>query len=120
MTFAKELLKIHEKVRKFVPRSTIPRKSLDLLFCILSVSFVPLRISGSELTSSTAMAIASFAIFPTTESKVIIAPMFTTSGLAATLVPSALEEEALWKTINSRSKAMIMVDSTLRKDSKTA
>lgn len=58
-----------------------PMKTLQLTSIMNNFNLVPLRIIGSALTSETAASIATFAALPITESKVKIAPMFTTAGL---------------------------------------
>ena len=71
--------------------STIPRKPLDcFVSCMASLSLVPLRTAGFELTSWTAASIATFATFPMEVLKETIAPMLTTLGLVETRTPTAM------------------------------
>ena len=65
--------------------SIFPRKPLQFVSCVMTLSLVPGRTLESALTSLVATVIAACATLPMVELKVIKAPTLTTLGLNGTL-----------------------------------
>jgi len=86
----------------------MPINALQLASCIRTTSFVPRRTLGSELTSSTAALMATFATLPMVELNANIAPMFTTAGLEVTFLQVPLENRPKKRAKNG-SKTSFMV-----------